>query len=508
MTTFIQLHLLTAYPAANLNRDDTGAPKTVVLGGATRLRVSSQSLKRAWRTSALFEQALAGHIGIRSGRIAREAATILIEKGIEEKKAIEWAAKIADYLGKAKNDKKPKDPLTNAETEQLVHISPAEFDAVKALAHQLAEEKRAPKEEDLALLRKDRMAVDIAMFGRMLANKPEFNVEAACQVWQKPGVRLWSDADQTRSRGVTFVPLSPIPLKDRTSMIFLQYGQIDVLDGAFVLIDKTGIRTHIPVGSVACIMLEPGTRVSHAAVHLAATVGTLLVWVGEAGVRVYSSGQPGGARADKLLYQAKLALTEDLRLKVVRKMYELRFREPPPARRSVEQLRGIEGSRVRQTYALLAKQYGVKWNGRKYDPKDWEKGDVVNRCISAATSCLYGISEAAVLAAGYAPAIGFIHSGKPLSFVYDIADIIKFDSVVPKAFEIAARQPAEPDKEVRLACRDIFRSTKLTGKLIPLIEEVLAAGEIEPPQPAPDMLPPAIPEPETLGDSGHRGRGG
>ncbi len=80
-----------------------------------------------------------------------------------------------------------------------------------------------------------------------------------------------------------------------------------------------------------------------------------------------------GARADKLLYQAKLALTEDLRLKVVRKMYELRFREPPPARRSVEQLRGIEGSRVRQTYALLAKQYGVKWNGRKYDPKDWEK---------------------------------------------------------------------------------------------------------------------------------------
>ncbi len=171
-------------------------------------------------------------------------------------------------------------------------------------------------------------------------------------------------------------------------------------------------------------------------------------------------------------------------------------------------VRGIEGSRVRQTYALLAKQYGVKWNGRKYDPKDWEKGDVVNRCISAATSCLYGISEAAVLAAGYAPAIGFIHSGKPLSFVYDIADIIKFYLVVPKAFEIAARQPAEPDKEVRLACRDIFRSSKLTGKLIPLIEEVLAAGEIEPPQPAPDMLPPAIPEPETLGDSGHRGRGG
>lgn len=125
-----------------------------------------------------------------------------------------------------------------------------------------------------------------------------------------------------------FYPLNPIPLKDRTSMVFLQYGQIDVIDGAFVLVDKTGIRTHIPLGSVACIMLEPGTRVSHAAVRLAATAGTLLVWVGEAGVRLYASGQPGGARSDRLLYQAKLALDDELRLKVVRKMFELRFGEP------------------------------------------------------------------------------------------------------------------------------------------------------------------------------------
>ncbi len=107
---------------------------------------------------------------------------------------------------------------------------------------------------------------------------------------------------------MAFIPLNPIPLKDRVSLVFLQYGQVEVLDGAFVLVDATGIRTHIPVGSVACIMLEPGTRVSHAAAKLAAQVGTLLVWVGEAGVRLYASGQPGGARSDRLLYQAKLAL--------------------------------------------------------------------------------------------------------------------------------------------------------------------------------------------------------
>lgn len=287
-------------------------------------------------------------------------------------------------------------------------------------------------------------------------------------------------------------------------MIFLQYGQIDVKDGAFVLIDDNGVRTHIPVGSVACIMLEPGTRVSHAAVRLASQVGTLLIWVGEAGVRLYASGQPGGARADRLLYQAKLALDDDLRLKVVRKMYEMRFGEQPPARRSVEQLRGIEGARVRKTYKLLAKRYGVKWKGRRYDPKDWEAGDVANRSVSAATACLYGITEAAVLAAGYAPAVGFIHTGKPLSFVYDIADVFKFDNVMPMAFKIAAQNPRELDRKVRMACRDIFREQRILKKIIPTIEEILAAGDIEPPQAPKESIPPAIPPADSLGDVGHR----
>lgn len=299
-------------------------------------------------------------------------------------------------------------------------------------------------------------------------------------------------------------PLKPLPMKDRISMLFIEYGQIDVLDGAFVVIDKNGVRTHIPVGSVACLMLEPGTRVSHAAVKLASTVGTLLVWVGEAGVRLYSSGQPGGARADRLLYQAKLALDDDLRLKVVRRMYEFRFQEPAPKRRSVEQLRGIEGARVREMYKQFARQYGVNWRGRNYDVSDWEKGDIANQCLSAATSCLYGITEAAVLAAGYAPAVGFIHTGKPLSFVYDIADLFKFDTVVPLAFKIAAKNPSHPDRQVRLACRDIFRSSNILEKIIPTIEDMLAAGEVSPPPMPAESVPPAIPNPDSLGDNGHR----
>ena len=301
-----------------------------------------------------------------------------------------------------------------------------------------------------------------------------------------------------------YMPLKPLMMKERVSLIFIKFGQIDVKDGAFVVIREDEVRTHIPVGSVACIMLEPGTRISHRAVHLAAEVGTLLVWVGEGGVRLYSSGQPGGARSDRLLYQAKLALDDELRLKVVRKMYELRFGEPAPAKRSVKQLRGIEGARVRKTYELLAQKYGVTWKRRNYDPEHWDVSDVPNRCMSAATSCLYGITEAAVLAAGYAPAIGFIHWGKPLSFVYDIADIFKFETVVPLAFKIAAKHPAHAEREVRLACRDAFKEQKMLRKLIPTIEEVLAAGEIKPPEMPAESVPPAIPPAESIGEVGHR----
>lgn len=300
-------------------------------------------------------------------------------------------------------------------------------------------------------------------------------------------------------------PLKPIPIKDRVSVVFVEKGQLDVLDGAFVVVDKHGVRTHIPVGGVACLMLEIGTRVSHAAVVLAARVGCLLVWVGEGGVRLYSAGQPGGARADRLLYQASLALDDAARLKVVRKMYALRFKEEPPARRSVEQLRGIEGARVRKMYELLARQYRVQWKQRNYDHTEWESGDIPNRCLSAATACLYGVTEAAILAAGYAPAVGFIHTGKPQSFVYDMADIFKFETVVPVAFRIAATVPQAPERAVRIACRDAFRQTKLLARIIPTIEQVLAAGELPVPKQPEEAVAPAIPNKEQLGDAGHRG---
>lgn len=296
-------------------------------------------------------------------------------------------------------------------------------------------------------------------------------------------------------------PPRPIPMKDRAALVFVERAQLDVDDGAFVAIDAQGIRTHIPVGGVACLLLEPGIRVSHAAVALAGRTGTLLVWVGEAGVRLYSAGHPGGERADKLLWQAKIALDDAARLRVVRKMYEIRFGEPAPQRRSIDQLRGIEGVRVRETYALLAKQHGVDWKRRSYDPGAWASADLPNRCLSAATACLHGLTEAAVLAAGYAPAIGFLHTGKRLSFVYDIADLWKLQTVVPEAFRISGlaqrgKLTSPVERAVRQACRDSFRRTGLLAKIIPQIEAVLSAGDLAKPLPPPEAAGPAFPDAE------------
>ncbi len=175
MSQFIQLHLLTMYPPSNLNRDDLGRPKTAIVGGTERLRISSQSLKRAWRTSEQFSLALSDFQGTRTKRLGEQVFNHLTEKGVAEKHATDWAIKIAEVFGKSKKEK----PL---EIEQLAHISPEEWSAVNALVDKLAEENRTPEADELGLLRQTPKAADIALFGRMLASSPAYNVEAAAQV--------------------------------------------------------------------------------------------------------------------------------------------------------------------------------------------------------------------------------------------------------------------------------------------------------------------------------------
>lgn len=181
MSHFIQLHLLTSYPPSNLNRDDLGRPKTAFMGGARRLRVSSQSLKRHWRTSDLFEAAVDGHRGTRTKRLGGQVYKRMRAAGASEKVAGDSAEKIAGVFGKLR--KVEKGEKHEYDIEQLVHVGPEEVAALETLADTLAAENREPSEDELKqLLARRPTAVDVALFGRMLAAAPSYNVEAACQV--------------------------------------------------------------------------------------------------------------------------------------------------------------------------------------------------------------------------------------------------------------------------------------------------------------------------------------
>lgn len=181
MTRFIQLHVLTSYPPSNLNRDDLGRPKSALVGGVQRLRVSSQALKRAWRTSDLFKTALDGHLGVRTKEMGVEIWKRLTSAGIADKDARAWSRSIAGCFGKIKSDKKT-DGNEDLQIEQLAHFGPEEIAAIDVLVGTLIERKQLPSDDELHLLRKPHAAADIAMFGRMLAANPAFNIEAAAQV--------------------------------------------------------------------------------------------------------------------------------------------------------------------------------------------------------------------------------------------------------------------------------------------------------------------------------------
>lgn len=177
MSRFLQLHLLSFFPPANLNRDDTGRPKTAVVGGATRLRLSSQALKRAWRTSDHFKAALDGHMGTRTQRLGETILAHLTARGTSDAEALKIVRQILPVFGKPKPEKDPHP----ARTEQLAFIAPEERDAALLLSERLAAgEKPSTKPEDV--LRRTDTAADVALFGRMLADAPDFNREAAAQV--------------------------------------------------------------------------------------------------------------------------------------------------------------------------------------------------------------------------------------------------------------------------------------------------------------------------------------
>jgi len=264
---------------------------------------------------------------------------------------------------------------------------------------------------------------------------------------------------------------------DRWSHLYLEYGRLDKESNSLAFVRKDGSLA-IPIDQLALVMLGPGTSVTHQAMKTLAENSCLVCWVGEQGVRVYAHNTGGTHGSTRLLRQAALYCDGDQRRQVAIRMYQLRFAERLPDDIEIESIRGMEGARVRNAYAVYAKQYGVHWRGRNYDQENWEWGDPLNRALSSANACLYGISHAAILSAGYSPAIGFIHTGKMLSFVYDVADFYKTEVAVPTAFSVVAEGTEEVERRTRLRCRDVFYESKLLDRILPDIAEVLHVGDV------------------------------
>jgi CRISPR-associated protein Cas1 len=265
-------------------------------------------------------------------------------------------------------------------------------------------------------------------------------------------------------------------IRDSWSYLYVEHCRIDREERAIAIHDARG-KVPVPCATLALLMLGPGTSITHAAVQTCAETGCLIVWAGEEGVRFYAQGLGETRSAENLMTQARLWSDPVTHQAVVIRMYRHRFAEPVDDALTLQQIRGKEGVRVREAYARAAREFGVSWKGRAYQREQWAAADPLNRALSCANSCLYGICHAAIVSAGYSPALGFIHVGKMLSFVYDIGDLYKTDVTIPIAFREAAAGAVQLERRVRTACRDAFRDARLLGRIVTDIAGVLGITE-------------------------------
>jgi CRISPR-associated protein Cas1 len=263
--------------------------------------------------------------------------------------------------------------------------------------------------------------------------------------------------------------------QDRMSFIYLERCIVHRDANAVTATDERG-TVHIPAASLGALLLGPGTNVSHQAMVLLAESGSTAVWIGERGVRYYAHGR-SLARSSRLLEAQATAVTNQTsRLRVARAMYAMRFPGEDVSRLTMQQLRGREGARVRRLYREHAERTGIEWRRREYDPTDFHAGNAINQALSAATTCLYGVVHAVIVALGCSPGLGFVHTGHVRSFVFDIADLYKAQVAIPVAFDVAAEDPEDIPAETRRAVRDAIRDGSILGQCSRDIHALLLPG--------------------------------
>ena len=263
-------------------------------------------------------------------------------------------------------------------------------------------------------------------------------------------------------------------MQARMTFLYLEHCRLSRDQNAITITDKEGI-IYLPAASICALLLGPGTGVTHQAIELIAEAGITIIWVGEKGVRYYASGRPMTHSSSLMIRQAALVSNVRSHIQVARKMYQMRFPNEDVSKLTMQQLRGREGSRIRQAYREASKKSGVEWNGRDYKPNDYADGDEVNKALSAGNACIYGLAHAIIAALGCSPGLGFVHVGHENSFVYDIADLYKAEISIPLAFEVAASHPKYIGSEMRRRVRDALVNNHVLERMVKDIQVLLSS---------------------------------
>lgn len=237
-------------------------------------------------------------------------------------------------------------------------------------------------------------------------------------------------------------------VKDKYPFVYLERGRLEIDDSSVKWIDSEGNIVRLPVATINTLLLGPGTSVTHEAVKTATAANCSICWVGEDTLLFYAAGFLPTADTRNLRRQMVLATDTDTALEVARKMYAHRFPDAELKGKSLKEMMGMEGHRVKLSYQQKAEKYGVGWKGRQFTPGKMELSDVTNQVLTSSNAALYGILCSVVHSMGYSPHIGFIHSGSPLPFVYDLADLYKDKLCVDLAFSLTREMAGRYNKHL------------------------------------------------------------
>jgi len=267
-------------------------------------------------------------------------------------------------------------------------------------------------------------------------------------------------------------------VKDKYPFLYLERGRLEIDDSSIKWIDADNNVVPLPVATLNALLLGPGTTVTHDAVKTAVSANCSICWVGEDSLLFYAAGFLPTADTRNLKQQIELASDAEKSLEVARRMFARRFPDAELQGKSMQEMMGMEGYRVRGLYQQKAEEYQVGWKGRQFTPGKFELGDITNQILTATNAALYGILCSAVHSTGYSPHVGFIHSGSPMPFIYDLADLYKEQLCVDLAFALTRDLAGRYDKnKVSAAFRQRVIAMGLLARVGEDIQELLGGGD-------------------------------